>query len=140
MMTDTEVHVAACSARRGRGTSTRPIAEAMYANIENGRPAAVERGRPDAGARRCSSELKVPESGLATEAQPAARPRVIPDEEKRGGGSDDIGDISWNVPTVTLRYPVEHPGRSRPQLGERDLDGDADRAQGRHRRREGAWR
>jgi aminobenzoyl-glutamate utilization protein B len=30
---------------------------------------------------------------------------VIPDEEKRGGGSDDIGDISWNVPTVTLRFP-----------------------------------
>ena len=22
-----------------------------------------------------------------------------------GGGSDDIGDISWVVPTVTLRYP-----------------------------------
>ena len=22
-----------------------------------------------------------------------------------GGGSDDIGDVSWNVPTVTLRYP-----------------------------------
>jgi aminobenzoyl-glutamate utilization protein B len=30
---------------------------------------------------------------------------MIPDEEKRGGGSDDIGDISWNVPTVTLRFP-----------------------------------
>ncbi len=23
-----------------------------------------------------------------------------------GGGSDDIGDISWTVPTVTLRYPA----------------------------------
>jgi len=22
-----------------------------------------------------------------------------------GGGSDDIGDISWNVPTVVLRFP-----------------------------------
>ena len=22
-----------------------------------------------------------------------------------GGGSDDIGDISWNVPTVTINYP-----------------------------------
>lgn len=28
----------------------------------------------------------------------------------RGGGSDDIGDVSWNVPTVTLRYPSNIPG------------------------------
>jgi len=27
-----------------------------------------------------------------------------------GGGSDDIGDISWNVPTVVLRYPANIPG------------------------------
>jgi aminobenzoyl-glutamate utilization protein B len=27
-----------------------------------------------------------------------------------GGGSDDIGDISWNVPTVVLRYPSNIPG------------------------------
>ena len=27
-----------------------------------------------------------------------------------GGPSDDIGDISWNVPTVTLRYPSNIPG------------------------------
>jgi aminobenzoyl-glutamate utilization protein B len=27
-----------------------------------------------------------------------------------GGGSDDIGDVSWNVPTVTLRYPSNIPG------------------------------
>ena len=27
-----------------------------------------------------------------------------------GGGSDDIGDISWNVPTITLRYPANIPG------------------------------
>lgn len=26
-----------------------------------------------------------------------------------GGGSDDIGDISWNVPTVALRYPSNIP-------------------------------
>ena len=34
----------------------------------------------------------------------------IPDGEKRGGGSDDIGDISWTVPTVTLRFPSNMPG------------------------------
>ena len=27
-----------------------------------------------------------------------------------GGGSDDIGDISWAVPTVTLDYPSNIPG------------------------------
>ncbi|MDX1494529.1 MAG: hypothetical protein R3253_10745, partial [Longimicrobiales bacterium] len=27
-----------------------------------------------------------------------------------GGGSDDIGDISWNMPTVTMRYPANMPG------------------------------
>ena len=26
-----------------------------------------------------------------------------------GGGSDDIGDVSWNVPTVTLSYPANIP-------------------------------
>lgn len=28
----------------------------------------------------------------------------------RGGGSDDIGDISWNVPTLTLSFPSNIPG------------------------------
>jgi len=26
-----------------------------------------------------------------------------------GGGSDDIADISWTVPTVVLRYPSNIP-------------------------------
>ncbi len=34
----------------------------------------------------------------------------VEEEEKRGGGSDDIGDISWNLPTITLRYPSNIPG------------------------------
>jgi aminobenzoyl-glutamate utilization protein B len=29
---------------------------------------------------------------------------------RMGGGSDDIGDVSWNVPTITLRYPANIPG------------------------------
>ena len=31
-------------------------------------------------------------------------------EDNVGDGSDGIGDISWNVPTVTLRYPSNIPG------------------------------
>lgn len=27
-----------------------------------------------------------------------------------GGGSDDIADIGWNVPTIVLRYPANIPG------------------------------
>jgi hypothetical protein len=72
----------------------------------------------------------VPEVGLATKLQPLRGREVIPDEEKRGGGSDDIGDISWNVPTVVLRFPSNMAAGPGPQLGQRDLDGDADRAQG----------
>jgi aminobenzoyl-glutamate utilization protein B len=33
-----------------------------------------------------------------------------PVRDNRGGGSDDIGDICWNVPTITLRYPANIPG------------------------------
>jgi len=33
-----------------------------------------------------------------------------PARDNRGGGSDDIGDVSWNVPTVTLRFPSNIPG------------------------------
>jgi len=32
-----------------------------------------------------------------------------PDAVQTGGGSDDIGDIMWTVPTVTLRYPANIP-------------------------------
>jgi aminobenzoyl-glutamate utilization protein B len=33
-----------------------------------------------------------------------------PVQNNTGGGSDDIGDVSWNVPTVTLRFPSNIPG------------------------------
>jgi aminobenzoyl-glutamate utilization protein B len=34
----------------------------------------------------------------------------VPESRMLGGGSDDIGDVSWNLPTVTLRYPSNIPG------------------------------
>lgn len=40
-----------------------------------------------------------------------------PPKEAHGGGSDDVGDISWNVPMVYMRYPAnipELPGHSWP--------------------------
>jgi aminobenzoyl-glutamate utilization protein B len=46
--------------------------------------------------------------GLATELEGIDKPV----EEPVSGGSDDIGDVSWNVPTVTLRFPSNIVGRT----------------------------
>ena len=37
-------------------------------------------------------------------------PLIKPSKTIISGGSDDIGDISWTVPTVTLRFPSNIPG------------------------------
>ena len=29
---------------------------------------------------------------------------------RTGGGSDDIGDVAWSGPTITLRFPSNIPG------------------------------
>jgi aminobenzoyl-glutamate utilization protein B len=103
LMTDTELSTRVLgSAWPGHFNKT--IAEVMHANIEKvGLPQWSEADQTLA--KSLQHELKVPEVGMATKLQPLRGREVIPDEEKRGGGSDDIGDISWNVPTVTLRYP-----------------------------------
>jgi len=52
-----------------------------------------------------------PERGLSTEISQELRGREdIPDNQRRGGGSDDIGDISWVAPTVVLRFPSNIAG------------------------------
>ena len=35
---------------------------------------------------------------------------TAPPEQPRSGGSDDIGDVSWTVPTISIRYPSNIPG------------------------------
>jgi aminobenzoyl-glutamate utilization protein B len=81
------------------------LAETMYANIEAvGLPAWTEADVTLAKATQ--TELGVPVVGLATKLPPLNGQESIPDEDKRGGGSDDIGDISWSVPTVSLSYPA----------------------------------
>ena len=106
LMTDTTV------SRRIVGTAyprhfNRPIAEAMYGNIR-----AV--GMPDwseedqAFARAFQEFMEAEEiTGLKTEVDELGAPSEIPES----GGSDDIGDISWVVPTVTLRFPSNIDGR-----------------------------
>jgi aminobenzoyl-glutamate utilization protein B len=93
------------------GYFNKPIAEDMQKNIDAvGMPEWSEDDQKLAKALQ--HELKVKELGLRT--KPSKPKNVDPkandaDSEIEpmpvGGGSDDIGDISWTVPTVVLRYP-----------------------------------
>jgi len=85
------------------GHFNKTIAEVMRAKHRESRAAAVVRGRSGAGSR-AAARAKGTRGRSGDDAAPFRGREVIPDEEKRGGGSDDIGDISWNVPTVTLRF------------------------------------
>ncbi len=88
------------------GWFNKPIAEDEYENIK-----AV--GLPTwsaddvALAKGIQHELKVPEVGLETTLNPL-RP-AAKEEDFKGGPSDDIGDVSWNVPTIVLTYPSNIP-------------------------------
>jgi aminobenzoyl-glutamate utilization protein B len=86
----------------------RITAETMFENIKRvGLPQWSEADQTLAKALQ--KELGNPtQPGLAVKLAELGKP--VPDEDKRGGGSDDIGDISWNVPTVTLRFPSNIPG------------------------------
>jgi aminobenzoyl-glutamate utilization protein B len=53
-------------------------------------------------------ELGQEERGLADSIREMRGPVDL--ERSLGGGSDDIGDISWNMPTVVLSYPSNMPG------------------------------
>ena len=88
----------------------RPLAEAVHDNmLEVGLPKWSEADQRLA--RAVQKMLGVEERGLATEVRAELRGRKdIPDSQRRGGGSDDIGDISWAAPTVVLRFPSNIPG------------------------------
>ena len=84
------------------------VAEAMYENIKTvGLPTWTEEDQTLAKALQ--KELGNPRiEGLALKLGNLGAPN--PERENTGGGSDDIGDVSWNYPTVTLRYPSNIPG------------------------------
>ncbi len=82
------------------------IAETMYANIQKvGLPEWSEADQTLAKAVQTEVNSDKVE-GLATELMKLGLPVVNP----VSGGSDDIGDISWKVPTVTMRFPSNIPG------------------------------
>ena len=105
MMTDTTVSRRIVGAAYPRHFN-KPIAEAMDLNIRAvGLP---DWSDDDQAYARALQELMGAEeiSGLATELPGIEAPK----EEPESGGSDDIGDVSWNVPTVTLRFPSNVDG------------------------------
>ena len=94
------------------------IAATEYANIQKvGLPQWSDDDQ--ALARAFQKEMKQPVRGLATKIPALRTPRAAATDgggeegfgqQPTGGGSDDIGDISWTVPTVTLSYPSNIPG------------------------------
>ena len=86
----------------------KPVADAMFTNIQRvGLPKWSDDDQ--AFAKAVQREIDAPaDTGLAVELARLGEP--VKDEDKRGGGSDDIGDVSWTVPTVTLGYPSNIPG------------------------------
>jgi aminobenzoyl-glutamate utilization protein B len=104
LMTDTRME------KRLLGTAyprhfNKTVAETMYENIKQvGMPEWTEADQTLAKAAQKELENEV--IGLRTEVGDLGAPSEGP---RLGGGSDDIGDVSWNVPTVTLRFPGNIP-------------------------------
>ena len=102
-MTDTTVD------RRLVGSAWPPffnkvIAEVQHKNIEAvGMPKWSDADQSLAKALQKEIGAKV--EGLKEKVEPLAEPEKKPS----GGGSDDVGDISWNVPMTYLLYPANIP-------------------------------
>jgi len=102
-MTDTKVTRKMIGAAAPRHFNN-PIAEAVQANIERfGMPQWTEDEQTFAKAVQRLVEGK--EDGLNTAVKKLEPPPARPES----GSSDDIGDVSWVVPTVTFRYPANIP-------------------------------
>ncbi|MCA6496083.1 MAG: amidohydrolase [Chitinophagaceae bacterium] len=103
------------------GHFNKPLAEAMHKNILRvGMPAWSEEDEQLALA--VQKLLEAPEKD--NQGRPIKGMRKIIDSLKGsvafswGGGSDDIADISWNVPTIVLRYPANIQGTKGHQWGD----------------------
>ncbi|MHA4740387.1 amidohydrolase [Dyadobacter sp. MSC1_007] len=98
------------------GHMNQPIAEAMYENIKSvGLPQWSEDDQKLA--RALQKEVQSPATGfggepandgLSTSLSQLRKPMAT--ASSGGGGSDDIADISWNLPTIVLGYPANIPG------------------------------
>lgn len=107
LMTDTEVDSINIVGSAWSGHFNKTIAEVTFNNIRKvGLPAWDAADL--ALAKGLQKELGSREVGLATAIDSMDGP--VNEATRMGGGSDDIGDVSWNMPTVTLRFPSNIPG------------------------------
>jgi aminobenzoyl-glutamate utilization protein B len=107
LMTGTKLDTVMMVGSGWSGHFSRPVAEAMYQNIVRvGMPTWDDKDQ--ALAKGIQRELAVADSGLST--RPGRLNGPQPEASRTGGGSDDIGDVAWNVPTITLNYPSNIPG------------------------------
>lgn len=84
----------------------KPLAEAAYANIKRiGMPKWSADDQAFAKGVQEVNGFKL--EPLATEVAALSTPEGR--GPSMGGGSDDIGDIMWTVPTITVRYPSNIP-------------------------------
>ena len=105
MMTDTTLSRQIVGAAYPRHFN-KPIAEAMHENMRAvGMP---EWSDDDQAFAKALQQLMGADEiiGLKSDVEDIG----VPEEEPKSGGSDDIGDVSWNVPTVTLRFPSNVDG------------------------------
>ena len=101
MMTDTTVSERVLGATWQRHFN-KPVAELLHANITKvGMPHWSEADLTLAKA--VQKELEVEQSGLVTEVE------ELKGSTAASSGSDDIAEVSWNLPTVVLRYPSNIP-------------------------------
>ncbi len=107
MMTGTQIDTIMTIGSAWSRHFSKPVAEVAQVNIELvGLP---EWSDDDiAMANALQREMGQEPRGLATSVPPLRGPINL--EQYAGGGSDDIGDVSWNMPTVTMRYPANMPG------------------------------
>lgn len=108
MMTDTKLDTVMILGSGWSAHFNRPIAETVHRNIQRvGMPKWDDKDH--ALAKAVQKELGSPDFGLNEQVNAQLRGAETP-QNWMGGGSDDIGDVSWNVPTITLRYPANIPG------------------------------
>lgn len=107
LMTDTQVDTIMTIGSAWSRHFNKPVAEMSYENIQRvGLPEWSDEDITLANAFQ--EEMGQEPRGLADELNELGGPVDL--SRSLGGGSDDIGDISWNMPTVTLRYPANMPG------------------------------
>ncbi len=93
----------------------KPMAEAAYENIKLvGMPQWTDADRSFAAALQQGTKssfvpyMNTPAEPLRNEPSPLSTPDTR--GPSMGGGSDDIGDIMWTVPTITIRFPSNVQG------------------------------